>query len=476
MVPAIELKNWKFAIVGSGASAFAAARGILDSVVGQVSIDVFDAGGHLRGRNQKRHKFPTKPKLWDGSDDPYDLVNGESIKYSSRALAMPTRYFGGLTRVWGGTFDSSSYFPKNVSGSGRGPFENIYCITREAISIDAEYGQRQVDDSIRIRTALESGLLGTHVIKTPKFLIGTLIDREDLITMEGAAITDSSPWFAGDALEGLQAKHRCSLKLQKGQLVTRMYQAEGGIALETQDGESETTIVYDKVFLAAGALGTAKLLVESKVVNSLTISDSRTIFGLAVNVGPKVSDTRDGYSRWWAKPVDPKADLYFQFYKGQGVLKTKILGGRGEVRWLPWWLIHKLLNRFIPYVAYFDSEASPCMEVSLSSEGAEFRFSKGEFSKKLIRQQLWRAAKKMMSTGLLIVPMMARYPEPLAGYHFGASLRMGVDTNMLGELPHLKNVHIVDSSILPAIEQGSITAAVMENAYRIALESASLNE
>jgi choline dehydrogenase-like flavoprotein len=68
--------------------------------------------------------------------------------------------------------------------------------------------------------------------------------------------------------------------------------------------------------------------------------------------------------------------------------------------------------------------------------------------------------------------MMARYPEPLTGYHFGASLPMGSLTNMLGELPNLKNVHIVDSSILPRIEQGSITAAVMENAYRIALESA----
>ncbi len=475
-MPTIELKSWRFAIVGSGASAFAAARGILDSGNGHVSIDVFDAGGHVTGRNQKRNKYPTKPKLWNGSDDPYDMVNGESMKYLSRALAMPTRYFGGLTRVWGGTFDSSSYFPKNVSESSKGQFENMYCITREANSIDKEYGKRQVEDSFRIRNVLESGLLGTHVIKIPKFLVGTIGDGEDLITLEGSSITDSAPWFAGDAFEALQGGRGGSLKFQKGQLVKRIYQTAGGVALEAQNGESETTSVYDKVFLAAGALGTAKLLVESEVIKSMTISDSRTIFGLAINAGPMISDTRDGYSRWWAKPVDPKNDLYFQFYKGQGVLKTKILGGRKEARWLPWWLINKFLNRFVPYVAYLDAEASPRMEVSLGYDGAEFRFSQGEFSKKLIQLQLRRAAKRMMSTSLLIVPLMATYPEPLAGYHFGASLPMGVDTNMLGELPHLKNVHIVDSSILPAIEQGSITAAVMENAYRIALESAGQNE
>ena len=469
MLPDIEPSNCRFAIVGSGASAFAAARGILDSGIRRVSIDVFDAGGHVSRRNRKRNKYPTKPKLWNGSDDPYDMVDGESVKFSSKALAMPTRYFGGLTRVWGGTFDSSSYFPK---GFFSGQFENTYCITREAISIDAEYGQRQVDDSSRIGRLLESGLLDTHTIKIPKFLVGTLSDGEDLIAMDGSLTIDSVPWFAGDALEALEEKQRDSLRLQKGQLVKKIYPTSGGIAIDTQDGRSETTKVYDKVFLAAGALGTAKLLVESDVIKTLTIRDSRTIFGLAINTGPGISYTGDGYSRWWAKPVDPKTDLYFQFYKGQGVLKTRILGGKKEVRWLPWTLINKILNRFVPYVAYFDSVASPRMEVSLGSDGAEFRFSQGELSKKLIRHQLRRAAKKMMSTGLLLVPMMARYPEPLAGYHFGASLPMGVDTNMLGELPHLKNVHMVDSSILPEIEQGSITAAVMENAYRIGLESA----
>jgi choline dehydrogenase-like flavoprotein len=113
------------------------------------------------------------------------------------------------------------------------------------------------------------------------------------------------------------------------------------------------------------------------------------------------------------------------------------------------------------------------MEVSLGSDGAEFRLSEDRASKRLIVQQLRRAAKKMITSGLLMLPFMVTYPEPLAGYHFGASLPMGQRTNSRGELPDLANVHIVDSSILASIEQGSITAAVMENAYRIALEVAS---
>ena len=467
----IEPNNRRFAIVGSGASAFAATLGILNSGIPPMQIDVFDAGGHVNGRNQKRKRYPTKPKLWNGSDDSYDMVAGENMNFLSLALAMPTRYFGGLTRVWGGTFDSSSYFLTSFSKLGKGLFENKFCITKEAISIDAEYGQQQVDDTFRIGRVLESGLIDTHKIKIPRFLVGTRSDEDDFFDMESSSIIDSPPWFAGNALESLEERLKGGLTLQKGQLINKIYPISDSIALETQEGGSETTRVYDKVFLAAGALGTAKLLVESEVVNSLTIFDSRTIFGLAINTGPEISDTIDGYSRWWAKPVDSKTDLYFQFYKGQGILKTRILGAR-EVRWLPWWLINKFLNRFVPYVAYLNSEASPGMEVSLGHDGAEFRFCHGEWSKKLIKQQLRRAAKRMRPTGLLILPWMATYPEPLAGYHFGASLPMGVATNMLGELPHLKNVHIVDSSILPAIEQGSITAAVMENAYRIGLESA----
>jgi choline dehydrogenase-like flavoprotein len=44
---------------------------------------------------------------------------------------------------------------------------------------------------------------------------------------------------------------------------------------------------------------------------------------------------------------------------------------------------------------------------------------------------------------------------------------MGVSTDELGQLSGLRDVHIVDASVLPAIEVGSITAITMLNASRI---------
>ena len=55
----------------------------------------------------------------------------------------------------------------------------------------------------------------------------------------------------------------------------------------------------------------------------------------------------------------------------------------------------------------------------------------------------------------------------LSGYHFGGSFRHGQLTDDFGQLPNLPNVHIVDSSVLPSIDTGSIVTITMANSARI---------
>lgn len=66
------------------------------------------------------------------------------------------------------------------------------------------------------------------------------------------------------------------------------------------------------------------------------------------------------------------------------------------------------------------------------------------------------------------------------GYHFGSSFpmceepKLPTDTDLLGRPFGWKNVHIVDTSVLPSIPATSIGLLTMANAHRIATKAAAI--
>ncbi len=77
--------------------------------------------------------------------------------------------------------------------------------------------------------------------------------------------------------------------------------------------------------------------------------------------------------------------------------------------------------------------------------------------------------------GLVALPFALRHGQVGASFHLGGSLAMsdaprGAQTDMLGQVPGLHRVHVVDASVLPSIAATTITMTVMANAHRIASE------
>jgi len=80
---------------------------------------------------------------------------------------------------------------------------------------------------------------------------------------------------------------------------------------------------------------------------------------------------------------------------------------------------------------------------------------------------------------LVLLPGL-QYPKPGSGYHSGGTFPMRekpahLETDLLGSLPSLPGVHIVDSSVLPSIPATTITMSVMANAHRIAVAACKLD-
>ena len=58
----------------------------------------------------------------------------------------------------------------------------------------------------------------------------------------------------------------------------------------------------------------------------------------------------------------------------------------------------------------------------------------------------------------------------MGGQFYHSTNKTGVSSDRLGRILGFQNVHIIDSSVLPIINVGPITAVTMANSYRISEE------
>ena len=80
--------------------------------------------------------------------------------------------------------------------------------------------------------------------------------------------------------------------------------------------------------------------------------------------------------------------------------------------------------------------------------------------------------------GLPVIPAI-QFAEPGRSYHSGGTFPMSktpgrFETDLLGRLPGLDRVHLVDASVFPSIPATTITLTVMANAHRIAHQACDL--
>ena len=62
---------------------------------------------------------------------------------------------------------------------------------------------------------------------------------------------------------------------------------------------------------------------------------------------------------------------------------------------------------------------------------------------------------------------MARLSGPGKSYHFGSTFPHGNGSDLLGRIGQLRNVHLIDGSVLPSVPSTTFTLTVMANAHRI---------
>jgi len=262
-------------------------------------------------------------------------------------------------------------------------------------------------------------------------------------------------------------------------IVQRFEETANGVTLTLDRGE---TLHADRIFIAAGVLETARLILASSPAQHevLTLRDSQHFFlpslhrwraarrpdQIPFHTLPQAFLELDDPS---ISPHLVHAQIYTwnEFY-AHDLISTygAKLPGTG-----PLW--RALARRLIVAQAFLHSDHSARIDLSLSPDGRLTpSVTQNPETDRIMTAAKSRMVKALNMGGLSALTFAARPGEPGSGFHAGGSVPMARtptsgQSDGLGRPNGLSRVHIVDASVLPSIPATTITFSVMANAHRI---------
>lgn len=288
------------------------------------------------------------------------------------------------------------------------------------------------------------------------------------------------PWgliySAAHTLEGL--RHHSAFRYRIG--LANRFQEQGDAVTVTLDGGE--TIQADRVFIAAGVLETARILLLSSPAPdaSLSLLDSQHFFLPSLHrwhlprrpdagpfhTLPQIFVELDDAA---VSPHMVHAQLYTwnEFFAHDLIRNYGTrLPGSG-----PLWRM--LARRLIVAQVFLHSAHSARIGLTLASDGRLVPTVTGNDETDAVSgKAAARIAEVLKLAGLLPLGFARRQGAVGSSFHVGGSVPMAKlpeagQADILGRPRGLSRVHLVDASVFPSIPATTITFSVMANAHRI---------
>lgn len=282
------------------------------------------------------------------------------------------------------------------------------------------------------------------------------------------------------------------LSYRNGMLVLAFRQVEGGVELDLHNiaDETRTTERYDKVFLAAGAIQSTRIVMQSlSLFNTpVLLKDSQKYIlpllqwrrtklewpDINALASLFVDFKQPDFSpHWFHAQLSAISDLVLQGMgvdPGKQTWRKTLLQPGYERMMIAWGGLHSSLSSALRLVLEPGSAPGEASRLRITPE-------ENPATRAACRAVIRHLAARLLPHGVLGLAPLALIGEPGEGNHFGASMPMrahsapqGLSTDLLGRLPGHPAVHIVDGAVLPAIPATTIALLQMANADRIATQ------
>ncbi len=277
-------------------------------------------------------------------------------------------------------------------------------------------------------------------------------------------------------------------------LVDRFHQERDEVIVSGNKGNSPFNLKADRVFVAAGVLPTASIVLKSigsrgdtvRLVDSQYFIYPILRFRRVLDVETERMHTSSQvFLEIDDDAVSPHL-VHLQLYGFSRFLLSELERTFLRIPLRNSFFRKHFLGRLMIVQGFLHSNDSGHIDIQLKTSGENFSThlemeSSRPFSTLLsvLKVGLKLTAQTFKLRAIPIFPGL-KIPSPGSGYHSGGTFPMSKipgkhETDTLGRFTDYDRVHVVDSSILPSIPATSITMSVMANSHRIASVAASLD-
>jgi len=440
-----------------------------------------------------KEKGSIPKKLIFGSDYFY----GKSIKEAfikNKGNIPPFSYAkGGLSVGWGAAILPPSKYDLADWAIDEKEFHKYCKIILDDLDYSASEDGLDLNFPRLKKTKNKLKLSKRAFILLERFKRKVILKKDDILYGESRLLVDASEegcQYCGECMSGCVYKsmYKSDDDIEKlikekkinyldNHLVDKLIEANDKVIVEyfNKSGEKEQK-VFDKVFLSAGAINSSRI-----ILNSLNIYDKelevKTRGGFVIPVFSLKSLAID-----WPQ-VNTQPSLFLE-YRGDGLehwvhvqvasdneLLLKMLGLRkfknSFISKIKMWVANHTYLLLVNY----HSDHSGVYKLKLKKDGileTKQISSKPQF--KILVASWWKLFKILFKIGSIPIYPFAKLNS--GSYHVGGTLPMrknpkDLETDLLGRVKGMKNIHIVDTATFPSLPGTTIGLMMMANAYRI---------
>ena len=477
--------SYKVLVVGTGPAGF----GLLEAIHNKknISVTIVDNAELPNKKNElvdyESCVFSNNKFSGNRMGSFQSIIDNESITLKDDYPKI-SKAFGGFSNVWGGTVDFPSdklnnYFLDNKINlddsikyfdnllqkvaKGKSSLSNINLIKdlKGLSKFRENFDKTNYFSSKHSTTAINNNI------------VGLLRDRSicKFCKSFNWACQSSTIWDTKNSLRSfLELKNISYIEKTK---ILSIKEKNGLVECTLKKENSQYVEKFNKVFLGAGAISTSIVMLNSDIVSQVEIKSSDLIqipFFKLFHTGLK----NESFTDLFANYDDDSNSFFIQIYffsKSVLMLSSNIIKFIKFVKFIP----NVLLGFFGGIFLYLNEDDSSSLVINKDSNGLAIGTKNLNIeNKKTNLKKLNKALKSNSIYPLSILQKEYLYGSSnhLGGQFFHNNLnKYKNSSDREGRIRNLKNVHIVDSSVLPYIDAGPLTFIMMCNSYRIGKES-----
>lgn len=293
----------------------------------------------------------------------------------------------------------------------------------------------------------------------------------------------------GQELENMVAKDQ--VRYRPGRVVTRLEETKNGVTVSAVDldGTPLQEETFSQVFMAAGVIGSTRIMLESKRLFEVDIVAKDSQKFVLPLLGrrshpiewPNVATLPSLFIETKV-PCISNHWVHMQISGINPYIIEKLAGWLGPFGSPPWRALAPFINRLSVAWGGLHSDHSGTFTLRLLRAHIRGRpvlkvqaVDNPKVSQ-ILRKVTWAITQQGLGQGVAFLPPLAMTGNPGAGFHVGGTMPMKdrpereMDTDVLGRPQGYQRVHIIDGAVLPSIASTTLALTIMANAQRVVTE------